>query len=256
MIDNTKYIENYISGALNEQEMEQFELRVDSDHDFHDEYQLIIKTREFLKARNTLHEVENDPDLPNAEALVREHFEQEATTEYRESRTRKIVFLSLPTAATLVGIILLISTLLKSDPLSRLYEHYYFPLETEEIHNLIVRDARNSNIASGLEYYRNGSYLKAIDQFKRIENCDYYIGLSFLGLENYRQAQIHFLVFYQTNTHHPEVNWYLGLTNLKLNNIDQSIEHLERLFLMANPYQRAASRILRKLKKINAADEQ
>jgi len=253
MIDNTKYIADYISGNLSQEEMEQFEFKKENERTLENEFQIVLKSREFLKARSMIEEIENDPDLPHADAIVQEYFANEEAEERQRSRIRKGLLMSLPIAATLTGFILLLYTFQNTDPLSRLYTHYYSPLQTDEIQNIIVRVETNQLLAEGVQYYVDGKYSKAIEKLLQVGDSSYILGISYMGNKNLLQAQIHLGEFYLSNPNHTGVNWYLGLIHLKLSNTEKATEHFQRLFLIQNPYQTSAARILRKLEKYNEA---
>ena len=255
MKDNSQYIDDYISGALNEEEMEDFEGRKGKEPELEQEYQIFAKSREFLKARAMIHEIENDPDLTKAEEIVNTYYEQVDADARRRSKIRKGLLISLSAAAVLTGFILIMSYLSNSNPLSRMYAKYYIPLKTEEIQHIIVRDASNPHLSEGLEYYLRGNYSIAIDRLIQANNAHFFIGLSYMELEEYYQAEKYLVEFYENNTYHPGANWYLGLTYLKLNKTDKAIIHFRNLFLLENSYQTSAERILRKLEKYRAAEE-
>ena len=64
MPDYTDYINDYISGELSPGEMKQFEAKLAIDDELNVEYLLMINAKDYIKARTTLEELENDPDLP------------------------------------------------------------------------------------------------------------------------------------------------------------------------------------------------
>jgi len=255
MKDNSQYIDDYISGILTREEMEKFESKKEKDPNLENEYQIWAKTREFIKARSMIHEIENDPDLPLAEEMVKEYFMQEDIEIKRRSKLRRGLLILLPAAAIFAGVVLLILHSHNTDPLSRIYSQYYTPLQNKEIQNFVVGDVSDQFLMKGLEYYLNGNYVLAIEQLKQADGSSYFLGLSYLGLKDYENAQKYLDDAFRANSYHSGVSWYLGLTYLKLSKSYLAVDHFKRLFLMDNPYQMSAARILKRLDKYNAAEE-
>lgn len=87
MKDYTKYIDDYISGNLSPELMDEIRERLSTDEELNEEYQILRKSREYLKAKMMLEEIESDPDLAKAEEMVEKFFQE--TDQSRSSKTRK-----------------------------------------------------------------------------------------------------------------------------------------------------------------------
>ena len=85
MEDHSSYIMDYLSGNLSPGEKKQFEDRLARDEELRRQYEVWARGVEYIKAKSALEEIENDPDLPEAEAMVEEWLSKE----HAGKKTRK-----------------------------------------------------------------------------------------------------------------------------------------------------------------------
>lgn len=256
MADYTDYINDYISGALSPGEMKQFEAKLAIDDELNREYLLMTNAMEYIKARSTLEELENNPDLPIAEAQVEAYFAGKKETSEKPEHTskpiehgikvKKILTRAIP-AAILIGSFLVIRSIMATNPNTRLYEKYYEPLSREAVEMEMVRGSSSAAMQAGIDCYLVKEYPCAIDHFAKIPEGSFYLGLSKLGMGSYEDAMESLLLFQTENPEHPGVNWYLGLTYLRMGNLKAASDSFERISRMGGAYQSRAERLMAKI---------
>jgi tetratricopeptide (TPR) repeat protein len=274
MSDYLDYINQYISGELSEEERRAFEARLASDKELNEQYQLVLKAKDFIKARSVLEEIENDPELPLAEAQVEEYLsrlnqsdpgtgkEPAGNTESQQTglqsrsgnRVRKVFFWAIP-AAAVIGIILIIRSFTGTDPNIRLYKKYYRPLSANVLEVGLVRGSNTPSIQAGINCYEKKDYLCAINNFRNNPEAAFYLGLAQLGAGNYNEALESFLDFERNHHSHPGVNWYLSLTYLHLNKLDEAENRLNSILATSSPYYSDPGKLKKRLEKIKAAEK-
>jgi len=159
-------------------------------------------------------------------------------------------------AAALLGVFILIRTLLPSSDTSKLFNTYYKPFEAVSPVTRSINSNATDNYASAIESYRTGNYQKAAigfagllqeDQF--VVSSQFFLGLSQLGINNYDQA-INLLAATANNSgeYGKEARWYLGLAYLKTANKQKAAECFEYLASTDGFYRERSEKILRRLK--------
>ena len=98
MPDNGDYIADYLSGSLSPEEMKEFEARLETDEELNEEYKLLARGMEHLKASIMLEEIENDPDLPELEKEYAAYFSEKKEPSAK-TKFRKAVWRTLQAAA-------------------------------------------------------------------------------------------------------------------------------------------------------------
>ena len=251
MPDNGDYIADYLSGSLSPEEMKAFEARLATDEELNKEYQLLSKGMEYLKARAMLEEIENDPDLPRVEA------EEEALfNERREASSkpkfRKAVWRTLQ-AAAFVGALLVIRSILFTVTTVKLYDKFYDPLSGEALSTQVVMDSTNTSVLAGIDCYLLEDYVCAIKHLVEVPEGSFYLGLSQLELEQFDEARESLQSFQDAYPEYPDVNWYLGLTYLRLDELDDALVSLDKLSSKSNPYSSRAEKLIGQIEKVKAA---
>lgn len=276
MTDYTQYINDYLSGNLSAEKTKDLKERLAVDKDLQDEFHIISSSREYLKARTTLDEIEGDSLLEEADRLVMEHFtakensqESHLTEEVLESckiteqpgRSRgfraikwRYVIPLIASAAVLTGIFLIIRSSPFSDPNTKIYAKYYEPMTADLIELEGMRGGNDQNYYLGKKCYLEKDYICAIKYFSMSPELQFYLGLAHLGTENYEDALAVLSNFQKENPFHPGANWYLGLIYIRLNGLDMALSFLEKLMDMENIYQEDAQQLIRKIEKLKAAE--
>jgi tetratricopeptide (TPR) repeat protein len=254
MPDHSQYIMDYLTGELSPAEEKQFEARLAGDEEFQRQYQIWAKGLEYIKARNSLEEVENDPDLPRAEAEVaawlREKDEKAAST----SRQVKRFIFGTFSASVLLAAILVIRSVASPDPI-RLYNKYYAPFSEEEVQMLSVRGSSDAALAAGIRFYLDENYSRAYELLQKHSGGSFFLGLSFLEMERYEDALEALEDHQKTHPDDPGVHWYLGLTQLRLGNLNRASEHLALAISFGSPHRPEAQTLRLRIEKLQSATD-
>lgn len=75
MIDFTEQINKCISGKMSPEEILEFENNLSKNEGLKEHYLIMLRAREYIKAKSVLEEMECDPDLPSIMEQVIDHFE-------------------------------------------------------------------------------------------------------------------------------------------------------------------------------------
>ncbi len=75
MIDFTEQINKCISGKMSPEEILEFENCLSTNEDLKEQYLILLRAREYIKAKSVLEEIEGDPNLPSIMEQVIDHFE-------------------------------------------------------------------------------------------------------------------------------------------------------------------------------------
>ena len=257
MTDHSDYIMAYLSGDLSAGEKKQFEARLAADKELHRQFQIWAKGVEYIKARSMLEEIENDPDFPKADKQVQEWFaEKDARKVNSRSRlTRRFIFGSF-SASVLIVAFLLIRSFTGNDP-SRLFNKYYEPLSEEEIQLQVVRGSSDASLQSGISFYLKEEYDRACEILEPHQEGSFFLGLSQLGVERYEEALKALLRYEKTHPEYPGVQWYLGLTHLRLGNLEEASEYFTHIAGTSSSHKAEAERLKISVEKLqNTTDPQ
>jgi TolA-binding protein len=159
-------------------------------------------------------------------------------------------------SAALLGVFILIRTLLPSSDSGKLFNAYYKPFDAVSPVTRSINSNAVDNYASAIESYRTGNYQKAAigfagllqhDQF--VVSSQFFLGLSQLAINNYDQA-INLLSETANNSgeYAKEARWYLGLAYLKTANKQKAAECFKYLSSTGGFYRERSEKILRRLK--------
>ena len=251
MPDNGDYIADYLSGSLSPEEMKEFEARLATDEELNKEYQLLSKGMEYLKARAMLEEIENDPDLPRVEAEEKAYFNERGEASSKP-KFRRVVWRTMQ-AAAFVGALLVIRSILFTVTTVKLYDKFYDPLSGEALSTQVVMDSTNTSVLAGIDCYLLEDYVCAIKHLIEVPEGSFYLGLSQLGLEQFDEARESLQTFQDAYPEYPDVNWYLGLTYLRLDELDDALISLDKLSSESNPYSSRAEKLIGQIEKVKAA---
>lgn len=248
-------IADYLLGDMSQDERMSFEKDLLIDPELAFEFKRQTPIIEHLKSKALLEEIENSPDMEEAERLVQAYFQAkendvpnskgEDKNVYQENSVhinsaskpkKRILVPLLMTAAVLVGA-LLIWTVGISNQGERLYSQYYEPLDGT---NFTIRGDNNEiyqEFRNALDYYINEDYSNSAILFQQIgENSPgsvegrLYLGLSLMGAEkNAAAASVLEDYLSSFDKYVPEAKWYLALCYLQLDKRAKAKNILEEL---------------------------
>jgi TolA-binding protein len=159
-------------------------------------------------------------------------------------------------AAALIGAFILIRTLSPSSDPEKLFNSYYKPFNAVSPVTRSLNINGGDNYSSAIENYRTGDYQKAAIMFASELQKDpsasaaqFYLGLSQLALNNYNQAiNIFSEVVERSAEFGKEARWYMGLSYLKISNNKKAAECFEILARTEGYYHDRSELILRRLR--------
>jgi TolA-binding protein len=158
--------------------------------------------------------------------------------------------------AALLGVFILIRTLLPSSDTNKLFNSFYKPFEAVSPVTRSINSITTDKYATAIESYRTGNYQKAaigfaelLQEDKFVVSSQFFLGLSQLAINNYDQA-INLLAATANNSgeYGKEARWYLGLAYLKTANKQKASECFEYLTSTGGFYSERSEKILRRLK--------
>jgi len=159
-------------------------------------------------------------------------------------------------AAAVIGIFFLIRILLPSSDPEKLFNSYYKPFDVVSPVTRSVNISGEEIYSAAIESYRTGNYQKAAIMFAgelqknpSAGSTQFYLGLSQLALNNFDQA-IYLLaeVAKGSGEFGKEATWYMGLSYLKIANNKKAAECFEILVKTAGFYHDRSEKILRRLR--------
>jgi TolA-binding protein len=170
-------------------------------------------------------------------------------------RTHIIRYTSLA-AAAMLGVFLLLRSVLPSSNPEKLFSSNYKPFEALSTVTRSVNIAEADKYTSAIGSYKLGDYQKAAAGFAAFVEKNpssvparFFLGLSQLSLENYDQAQNLFSgVVAEQGEYNKEARWYLGLTYLKTGDKLKAGECFKILAGTDGYYRDRSEKILRRLK--------
>jgi tetratricopeptide (TPR) repeat protein len=257
MTDHSDYIMAYISGDLSAEEKKQFEARLAADEELHRQFQIWAKGVEYIKARSMLEEIENDPNLPKADAQVKEWLagDEARKANSRSRLARRFIFGSF-SASVLIVAFLLIRSFTGNDP-SRLFNKYYEPLSEEEVQQQVVRGSSEASLHEGISFYLKEEYSQACEILEPHQEGSFFLGLCLLEMERYEEALAALVRYEKTHPEHPGVQWYLGLTQLRLGNLEEASEYFTHIAGTSSSHKAEAERLKISVEKLqNTTDPQ
>jgi tetratricopeptide (TPR) repeat protein len=98
-------------------------------------------------------------------------------------------------------------------------------------------------------------YVCAIKHLVEVPEGSFYLGLSQLELEQFDSARESLLAFQDSNPENLDVYWYLGLTYLRLDELDKALISLNKLTAMSNPYYDRAQKLIGEIEKVKATSQ-
>jgi len=95
MKDYLGYVNDYISGALSSELMVEVQARLATDEELHNEYRILLSSREYIKAKSLLEEVETEPELHHVEELVDQFFNEQDEFRFMNNRKRNYLVITV-----------------------------------------------------------------------------------------------------------------------------------------------------------------
>lgn len=233
---DTAYIESYLDGELQGEELELFENKMKSDSEFAREVKLHREINEFL--RNKFDYIQKREQLEKIyEEVILKKGKPEITI-IKNTRTNKINWYYRIAAgiALLIGVSAILFFILRPLKNDRLFAQYFKVYEA----SVTVRGANVHNktpFEHAMEAYEDNDFetsYKLFDELCITEKEDtanfFFKGISAMKIEKFSNAVISFnVVLNSTSLYKDEAEWYLALCYLKMSEINKSVELLKRI---------------------------
>jgi len=245
----SRKIANYLYKDLEGQEKLAFEADLKIDPKLAFEFERQSEMVDYFKSKEILNEMEQSPDMDEAERLVKEFYaprDLQIKAEVNHSDTkpdmenrkvfRRIIYPLIAAAAVLMGI-LIIRNESPANISSSLYSSYYAPLDDVNFTGRGAQDVDFVGFQDALNQYLDGAYASSSRSLANV-GADYpdfaeaqlYYGLSLMGEAQYAASTKVFESFLSGfEKYEPEVKWYLALCYLKLERIPEARELMSEL---------------------------
>jgi TolA-binding protein len=159
-------------------------------------------------------------------------------------------------AAALIGTFIVIKTLLPSSDPGKLFNSYYKPFDAVSPVTRSIGNPESEKYSSAIESYKTGNFQQAATGFTDLLEKDQYVvasqfflGLSQLALNNNDQAiNLLTVVANKRGEYGKEARWYLGMAYLKTADKQKAAECFRSLAGMDGYYKVRSEKILRRLK--------
>ena len=159
-------------------------------------------------------------------------------------------------AAAIIGAVFLIRSLLPSYNPQKIFSKYYEPLYAVSAVTRSLSTGENESFTKAIESYKSGDYQTAATGFSEAMlnettslSALFFLGITQVALENYDKAidQLD-RVANQQGEYAKEARWYLGLACIKAGNKVKASECFELLVRSPGFYRERSEKILRRLK--------
>ncbi|MCW5516891.1 tetratricopeptide repeat protein [Muriicola sp. Z0-33] len=240
-MENEELINKYFLEELSSKELEQFQVLLEEDAEFKEQFQFekevrkVIVSKERSKLKSKLQELEEELEPPEA--------------------IRRFPWRPLSIAASIMVLIGLGWFMLKPDrtDLQGLYSSNY-DIYPNTVFTITRGDSINTLERRAFVAYESGEFEKAINLFEELsvpdkkDYLDFYLGQSFLQLEKTDKAAQSFLLAIKSNSEFvSESRWYLALTYLKMEDTIKAKLTLEELIEAGDFRKEAAEQLLSEL---------
>jgi TolA-binding protein len=176
----------------------------------------------------------------------------------RAERSRNGLFVRYVSlaAAAMIGTIIFIKTLIPASNPEKLFYSYYRPFDAISPVTRSLNSNEDDNYSTAIASYKSGDYKSAAAGFStesltypNLSSPKFYLGLSELALEEYDKAiSLLAVVAFNSGEYAKEATWYLGLSYLRSDNKVKATECFRILAGSDGFYKTRAEKILRRIK--------
>lgn len=247
-LEYTIYIERYLRGEMNPEELRWFEKELDGNTALSNEIELHRKVDAVL-SNGEMIELKKQLDLI--------HKEIEEVAQSGQGAIRKIYQRVYYTASVLAVGIILFTLFFATRNFSnhKLVEEYYQP----DVASITYRSGDQSDmlLQDAMTFYSQKDYASAIKLFEKIQSKDQskvgvnlYSGIANLEIKNYNKANQNFqtIIDQKPNPFVESATWYLGMCYIMTNDRTKAKEQFEVLVKSDGYYKKDARKILRRIK--------
>ncbi len=244
MEENTdRIIEQYLSGNLREEELEQFKNTLKSDQ------RLARRVKDLQAIESGLHALGMDhlmQDMKKWEKDIK--LSQPPVTAWKK-------YLAVAAVITLILVPAVYFFTSKSPTSEELFLAYYEPYEEMLISRSNTSDSLGILLAAGLDAYNRGAYQRCTDLLKsylqqqpEAYRVALYLGIAQLEIDQKQSAEKNFLLAQNDPAFEQQAQWYQALSYLKFGEIPKARDILQSISTSESHYRKdQASDLLKDL---------
>lgn len=255
---------------MDQEERSSFEADLNIDPDLAFEFKRQSEMVEYLKTKAKLEEIENSPDMAEAERVVSAFFKEKETngdegediseqdiTSRKPTALRRIIY-PLLAAASIVLAVLLIRNVGQENVGSSLYASYYKPLDEVSFNDRGEGIDSYEAFRQGMDQYQSQNYSGSTSALSKlvVEHPDFteaklFLGLSLMGEDAFAaSAKVFHSLLENSNKYRPEAQWYLALCYLKLEDYSSAKTLVDELSIVGGEMGKNAQIISKRLDRI------
>lgn len=251
---SSERIQRYLDGEMKEQELNSFLRDIQKDTELREELELHKLVEKSLKEKS---ERKFRKQLEKSYEKYSEN--RQNNTVGKKKRTIRFLYFLYPVAAVLFIALAIFVKNSRPDNNSLFYQ-YYSPMEAAYGSRGSMNSSPEANLAAGIRAYHNGDYELSklnLETYLSEKPEDYiianhYLGISLIELNDYAGAVKGFrrvingpFSYYKEHSY-----WYLALTLLKQNKLDEAKEIFSHISDEESFYAERSAKILKKLSRI------
>lgn len=250
--ERTELIENYLDGELYGNDLEKFELQIQTDKELKEDLFLQREIRKFLTS--------DEFDIRMKLIEIGERYQTKKKIVKKRKRVLTYTVLSLIVLAVFSSVFFFNNRLTNDELFEKHYKHYSSETLTQSaelVPNLLWEASSEEIYVNALRIYDKNQYIEAITMFNQISELspyynskEYFTGLSYMELKNYNEAIKHFkaVIDSKESLITESAVWYLALCYLKTNQNQQAINQLNKLTSNDSDYKIQANEIIEEIK--------
>lgn len=212
-----EHIEKYLQGELTDLEAETFENLLKENVELGENFELV---------KSSINAAKDKSLETQLESIHKELY----PSAQNKARTKKL-WVYLSGAAAIITILVTFWIIFQKERTSsdELFAQYFTPFPNY----ITTRNSPNEQFVEGLTYYSKGEFGQAIKYLEgedTDEDMRFYLGVSYLKVENLSQAIITFLELQkQSQKYQEQLRWYLSLAYLKNKESEKAIQVLRKI---------------------------
>ena len=241
--DKSLLIDKFVTGKLEDTELWEFKADIEKDQDLAKEVELRKEVYNAIKNEDKISFYSNLKNLK----------------ENNTTRKFKLSIHSRQLQAIAAGVIMMLMVgtgiftgTFNGNQNMNLYSEYFIE-EGNLLSTRSISDATKDEVKSGIQYYEDNEYQKALSVFETMPQnliARLYSGFTYMKTENFVQSenQFKYILDHGDNIFIDQAEWNLGLVYLAQNKTDNAIEMFTKISTSDSAYKESADKLLKELK--------
>ncbi len=224
--------ENYFNNEMSKEDQLKFENQLQNDADVQQKFEIYKEANNFLETKFSL---ETASFKQNLEAISKEHF-----AEKDQKKTKVIAFNPWQYAVAACVTLILGTWFYMQNSVPK-----YGDFSNPETAMFLERSVGDANLKKAQNAFNNKNYKKAIVFFQKVPNINtpelqYFYAISLIETNNYTKAELLLQnIKSGTSVYKNKATWYLALSNLKQNKLEECKSYLIQIPDDAEDYDQA-----------------